>query len=171
MLAAAALEGRASDAFHDPATGAPARPAVIVTAALDTALTRLSAMLGPDLTRWTWRRAHEARFEHDLASLDPSLEPPLEPEDGDNVTPSVGASYLPRSREVRHGPVWRQVVDLAHPGLAWGVIPPGNTAEGPHARDLLDRWANHRYVPLAMDPGDITRLAESTVTLVPATTR
>jgi penicillin amidase len=186
MLAAAALEGRATsepqgraigsepqgravtNAFHDPVSGAPARPAVIVTAALDTALTRLGGMLGPDLARWTWGRAHQARFAHELAPLDPSLEPPLEPEDGDNVTPSVGASALPRSREVHHGPVWRQVVDLAHPGLAWGVIPPGNTGEGPHARDLLDRWANHRYVPLAMDPADIARLTESTLTLVPA---
>jgi penicillin G amidase len=167
-LAAAALEGRAVETFHDPVSGAPSRATPIVCAALDTALTRLDAMLGPDLAGWTWRRAHLARFEHDLASLDPTLEPALVAEDGDNVTPSVGASRLPWSREVRHGPVWRQVVDLAHPRLAWGVIPPGNTAEGPHARDLLGRWANHRYVPLVMDPGDIARLTESTMTLVPS---
>ncbi|HUK65112.1 MAG TPA: penicillin acylase family protein, partial [Dongiaceae bacterium] len=170
-LAAAALEGRSPGAFHDPVTGASAPPAPIVGAALDTALTRLDSLLGPDLARWTWGHAHEARFAHDLASLDPALEPPLVPEDGDNVTPSVGASSLPRTPIVRHGPVWRQVVDLAHPGLAWGVIPPGNTADGPHARDMLARWANHRYVPLAMDSADIARLRESTLTLVPSSRR
>jgi len=167
-FAAAAVAGRAgADAFHDPLTGAPVRPAFAVATALDSSLVKLEQMLGPELASWTWGRAHVARFAHGLARIDPSLEPPLAAEDGDNATPSVGASYLPRTREVRHGPVWRQVVDLAHPGLAWGVVPPGNAAEGPHSRDLLARWVNHRYVPLAMDPAMIAKLGESELVLTP----
>jgi penicillin amidase len=166
-LAAAALAGRAPQAWHDPVSGAPRRPAPLVAAALDTALVRLAALLGPDLTQWRWERAHRARFAHALAARFPEFEPPLVAEDGDNATPSVGASNLPRTVEVHHGPVWRQVVDLAHPELAWGVVVPGNTAEGPHAHDLLARWAGHDYVPLAMDPARIAALAESRLTLMP----
>lgn len=166
-LAAAALAGQAGDAFHDPASGAPERPAIAVATALDTALARLEVRLGPDLSKWTWGRAHVARFAHELAHLDPGLEPPLTPEDGDNHTPSVGASSLPRSREVHHGPVWRQLVDLARPDVTWAVVPPGNAGEGPHARDLLARWANHGYVPLYLDWAKVRSVTERETRLVP----
>ncbi|MFI5371899.1 MAG: penicillin acylase family protein, partial [Candidatus Eisenbacteria bacterium] len=166
-LAAAALEGQAEGAFHDPETGAPVRPAIAVAAALDTALARLDVMLGPDLSTWTWGRAHVARFAHELTRLDPDLEPPLTPEDGDNHTPSVGASSLPRSRVVTHGPVWRQVVDLARPDVTWGIVPPGNSGEGRHARDLLAAWANHQLVPLYLDPAKIRAVSESETRLMP----
>ena len=40
-------------------------------------------------------------------------------------------------------------------------------ADGPHARDMLARWANHRYVPLVLDWDRVRALAESETRIIP----
>ena len=153
-LTAAALEGKAPEALvaPDPAggTGAtPERPAVAAVAALALALDSLTVLLGPDLTRWTWERAHRAAFRSDLAGRPGAWQPPPTPMDGDNSTPSVGASRLPWTTVVTHGPVFRHLVDLAVTDSSLGILPPGNSGarRSPHLLDHLARWADHRYVP------------------------
>jgi hypothetical protein len=44
-------------------------------------------------------------------------------------------------------------VDLASPDSSWAVIAPGNSGDagGGHARDHLERWANHGYAVLRLD--------------------
>ncbi len=146
-------------------------PSVAACSALAMALDTLSARLGPDLSLWTYGRAHQARFRHALSGLDTRArwEPPLTPEDGDNASPSVGPSRLPWSIEVAHGPVFRHVVDLSRPRVSYAVVPPWNsaafTASGD--RDLRARWANHGYVPLHMDWARISAVALEHVRLVP----
>jgi acyl-homoserine lactone acylase PvdQ len=162
-LALAALQGEAPELGE--------RPAVAACSALVMALDTLAAKLGPDLARWNYRRAHQARFRHGLSALDPRSrwEPPLLPEDGDNATPSVGASRLPWTVEVTHGPVFRHVVDLARPQLSWAVVPPWNSAAFPVTgdRDLRARWVQHDYIPLHMDWAKIEQVAMDRVTLQP----
>jgi len=147
------------------------RPALAACSALVMALDTLEAKLGPDLARWRYGRAHRARFRHALSGLDPRSrwEPPLLPEDGDNATPSVGASRLPWSIEVTHGPVFRHVVDLARPLVSYAVVPPWNSAAFPPSgdRDLRARWANHGYVPLHLDRARIEEAAFDRVRLAP----
>lgn len=169
-LAAAALEGRAPDALLDPRTGEPERPAVAAVAALRLAIDSLTVLLGNDPARWTWGRAHQARFRHALHGRDPKAYPDLlVPADGANGSPCVGASALPWRTTFTHGPVFRHLVDLAVPNASLAVIPPGNQGgDGPHARDQLERWANHGYVPLTLDPARIEEYAEDRVTLTPA---
>jgi penicillin amidase len=167
-LLLAGLEGRAGDALRAPGSGQPERPAVAATRALRQALDTLATKLGPDLSRWTWSRAHLAHFHHPLAATPPRgaghWEPPLTPEDGDNSTPCVGPSRLPWSVEVSHGPVFRHVVDLGNPRWSWGVVPPGNAAG---ATDQLERWANHGYVPLLLDWALVAQAARDSLILAP----
>jgi penicillin amidase len=165
-LAAAALEGRAPEALRAPGTETPERAAVAVREALGLALDELGKQLGVDPRRWTWRRAHRARFAHPLAHHHPDLEPPAIPVDGDNSTPCVGASRLPWSIYVTHGSVWRHLVDLADSTRSLGVVPPGNGA-GAHARDHLERWAHHGYVPIDLDWRRIERAAEHDLRVQP----
>ena len=167
-LAAAALDGRAPEALRDPRSGEVEPAAHALAAALDSALAQLTVRLGADPVSWTWGRAHRARFAHGLARTWSDLEPPTIAEDGDNSTPSVGASRLPWDVRVNHGPVWRHVVDLADSTRSWGVLPPGNAGEGPHAHDLMQRWANHGYVPLDLDWDRVRAARESAWTLSPA---
>jgi penicillin amidase len=154
-LTLATAEGRAAEA-----QAGPRETSAAAAAALAIALDTLAAKLGPDLANWKYARAHQARFRHALSALDGRArwEPPLTPEDGDNATPSVGASRLPWSTEVTHGPVFRHVVDLARPDVSWAVVVPWNSAAFtlPPERDLRVRWARHDYVPLYLDAARIT---------------
>jgi penicillin amidase len=168
MLAAAALDGRAPDALRGPGSEAPERPAVAVREALHMALVALESHLGPDLSRWTWGRAHRARFRHTLAWKDSTLMPAPFPADGDQSTVSVGRSSLPWSTVFTHGPVWRHLVDLAVAESSLCVLPPGNAGSGPHARDHLARWAGHGYVPLYLDWGRVETVIGGETRLEPA---
>lgn len=168
MLTAAALDGRAPEALRVPGGEAPERAAVAATQALQIALNELERHLGPDLPRWTWGRAHRARFRHALAWRDSTLMPPPYPADGDQSTVSVGRSSLPWNTLFTHGPVWRHLVDLAVAESSLCVLPPGNAGEGRHARDHLARWAGHGYVPLHLDWARIEAVTESEWRLQPA---
>ena len=138
-------------------------------AALTTALDTLGAKLGPDLSRWTWGRAHSAYFAHPLARRGGArFEPPLTPEDGDGSTICVGGSRAPWNFKVTHGPAFRHVVDLADSLMSWMIVPPWNAADGEgHGPDLRERWASHGYVPLRMDWARIERDGVARVTLSP----
>jgi penicillin amidase len=172
-LIAGALAGRAPDALRAPGSEAPERPAAAAIAALDTALARLESRLGPDLASWTWGRAHRARFRHPPFAVERPAAfgvAALIGVDGDASSPAVAGSRLPWSTDVTHGPAWRHVVDLAVTDSSFGVIPPGNSgdARSPHARDHLQRWADHRYVPLYLAWERIEAVKESETTLAPA---
>jgi len=171
-LAWSALQGRAPEALNDPAAGRPERPAVAAVAALRLGLAELEKLLGPDLARWRYGLAHQARFRHELGrDLGVAAwEPPPTPVDGDAGTPSVGGSRLPWNRWVTHGPVLRHLVDLAVPESSFVVLPPGNSGDprSPHARDLLAFWAQHGDVPLYLSWERVEAAKESALTLRPA---
>ncbi len=155
-LTLASVTGDAPDVLAGLGKGGAAEsPSEAATASLAIALDTLSAKLGPDLATWHYGRAHQARFRHALSGLDSRSrwEAPLTPENGDNATPSVGASRLPWSIEVTHGPAFRHVVDLARPDVSWAVVTPWNSAAFTPTgdRDLRLRWARHEYVPLFLD--------------------
>jgi penicillin amidase len=171
-LAWMALQGRAPEALADPESGRPERPAVAAVAALKLGLVQLEKLLGPGLASWRYGRAHQARFRHDLARdlHVRGWEPPPTPADGDAGTPSVGGSRLPWNPWVTHGPVLRHVVDLAAADSSLVVLPPGNSGDlrSPHARDLLERWVMHGYVPLYLSWKRVEAAKESELEVSPA---
>ena len=171
-LTAAALDGRAPEALVAPGpaggTGASLeRPAVAAVAALALAMDSLAVLLGPDLAAWTWERAHRAVFRSELDGRPGAWQPPPTAVDGDNSTPCVGASRLPWSTAVTHGPVIRHLVDLAVTDSSLGLLPPGNSGSrrSVHLLDHLDRWANHAYVPFYLSWEWVERAKESEITL------
>lgn len=167
-LTLAALTGRATDALRVPGREVPESPRIAARQALRMALDSLTAQFGPNMQRWTWGRAHRARFEHPLSAMDSRArwEAAPMPIDGDGGTVSVGRTRVPFTTEVSHGPAYRQVVDLALPDSSWGIVPPWNSAV--HRVDLRQRWANHRYVPFLMDWGRVTASALESVRLEPS---
>jgi penicillin amidase len=167
-LALATLTGEAPDTLTF--RGARESRTASAAGALATALDTLGAKLGPDLARWTWGRAHRARFAHPLARRGDGarFEPPLTPEDGDGSTICVGGSRAPWNFDVGFGPAFRHVVDLADSLTSWMIVPPWNAADGNgHSTDLRGRWASHDYVPLRMDWALIEREGAARVTLSP----
>jgi len=168
-LTAAALDGRAPEALRAPGSERPERAAEAALGALDLALDSLAALLGPDPARWTWGRAHQAVFKSAMSGRPGTWQPPPMPVDGDNSTPSVGASRLPWTTLVTHGPVFRHLVDLAVTDWSLGVVPPGNSGSrrSLHLVDQLERWANHEYVPFYLSWDRVEQVKESEITLEP----
>ncbi len=167
-LTLAALTGRAPDAFRIPGRDQPESPRTAARQALRMALDSLTAHYGPDMRRWTWGRAHRARFAHPLTALraDAHWESASLPVDGDGSTVSVGGTRVPFQSEVTHGPAYRHLVDLALPDSSWGMVPPWNSSV--HRVDLRQRWADHRYVPFLMNWERISASALEFVQLEPA---
>ncbi len=96
-LALAGLEGRADSVFTLAADrDSVERPAAAAAPSREAARESLSPRRGPDMGRWTWGRAHRARFRHALSRLDGESrwEPPATPCEGDGSTPCVGSSRL-----------------------------------------------------------------------------
>ena len=172
-LALAALTGEAKDALKTP-QGVRETPEQAALGALEMACDTLSAKLGKDVGTWTWGRAHRARFAHGLSSQGADwkreFEPPLTPEDGDGSTVSVGGTRAPWNFDVRHGPCWRHVVDLADSVTSLGVIPPWNS-EVRRDADQRALWASHGYVRLDMDWERVKRGAADATTLTGGTPR
>jgi penicillin amidase len=165
-LALAHLSGEAPDTLTHG--GAHESAAAAAAGALQTALDTLAARLGPDLGTWTWNRAHRARFTHLLADRDPAFEPPVVAEDGDGSTVAVAGTRAPWSFDVRFGPQFRHVVDLADTLTSWVVIPPWNAAtDRGHSPDLRAAWARHDVVPLRMSWPAIERDAAERLDLAP----
>jgi penicillin amidase len=167
----AALRGEAPASLRDPATGRPERAALAVTEALAEALAALERELGPDVGRWSYGALHRAHFDHPLMD-DPTIAawmPDTVAIDGDGGTVSVGRSFLPRHGRVIHAPVYRHVVDLSILDRSWLIVTPGNSGdlEGPHGRDLVQRWADHEPVELRMDWERIDATARRVTTLSP----
>ncbi len=148
------------------------RPARGAAAALDSALVDLARLLGPDLSTWRWGRAHRAHFPREIAGWypdEPGWRTASVAVDGDNSTPCVAPSRLPRSIEVVHGPAFRHLVDLAVGDSSLAVIPPGNVPDdAPSARELTRLWAGHGYVPLFLEGPRIDAVAAGRLRLTPA---
>lgn len=167
----AALRGEAPASLRHPDTGRPERAALAATEALATALAALERRLGGGFERWTYGEVHRASFGHPLDD-EPAIAA-LMPDsigiDGDGGTVSVGRSFLPRHGRVVHAPVFRHVVDLSIPDRSWIVVTPGNSGDldGPHARDLLARWADHAPVELSLRWIEIEAGASGVTRLVP----
>ncbi|MCC6651652.1 MAG: penicillin acylase family protein [Candidatus Eisenbacteria bacterium] len=172
-LALAALSGEAAGELKSPA-GEPETPPQAALAALEMALDTLTAKLGPDMSAWKWGAAHRARFVHALsaqgASARARFEPPYTPEDGDGSTPSVGGTRAPFHFDVRHGPCYRHVVDLADSVTSLGVVPPWNS-ERRREPAMRDEWARHGYVRFDLDWDRVSAAATETLTLQSAAPR
>lgn len=158
-----ALEGviARQDAWwcDDKATPAAETCAQQSAAAFTRALDELQQRHGPDVARWRWGAAHQARSEHRPFSRVKPLARLFElrtPVGGDTFTvnaarvsfrtdSTTGERYLNE-----HGPSLRALYDVADPARSRFIHSGGQSGLpfSPHYRDFVERWANVEYVPL-----------------------
>lgn len=145
------LAGRAP-AFCRPDCDGPA------ARALDAAVEQLSALYGPDMNRWRWGEAHQARLEHPLLRFIPGLSWATRlavPTAGDGqtvlrATPRGGAEQ-PFTNV--HGAGLRLVADMASPDGLLAIIGTGQSGHplSAHWGDLLPLWADGRMLRLSRE--------------------
>jgi penicillin G amidase len=129
-------------------------------AALERALTRLQAAYGPDISQWTWGRAHFALSAHKPFGNLPGLARFFDvrvPTGGDSFTVNVG-QYWPNGDATpfanRHAASMRAVYDLADLENSRFIYQTGQSGLvfSSRYRDMRDGWAALEYRPLQLKP-------------------
>ena len=150
----AAVEGilKRSDTFWCGAAGCPAQ----VSAALDRALTRISARQGQDMRAWRWGAWHPAISSHKPFGKVPLLNTFFDVRTesaGDLFTVNVGQYWANDPKEPfanRHAASMRAVYDLADPDQSVFIYQTGQSGYvfDTRSRSMANAWASGQYRPL-----------------------
>lgn len=145
-----------SDAFWCGASGC----SVPVSAALDRALDRISARLGPDVSQWRWGAWHPAISSHRPFGKVPYLNALFDvrvESAGDLFTVNVGQywaneSHMPFAN--RHAASMRAVYDLSPADASVFIYQTGQSGHAfdPRSRNMSADWAKGHYWPLQAKP-------------------
>ena len=160
----AAVEGilKRSDAFWCGGAGCPAQ----VSAALDRALTRLTAQQGTDMRAWRWGAWHPAISSHKPLGKVPYVSAAFDVRTesaGDLFTVNVGQYWANDPQEPfanRHAASLRAVYDLAEPDQSVFIYQTGQSGHAfdPRSRDMAHAWASGRYRPLQQTGKPVHRM-------------
>jgi penicillin amidase len=168
------LDGRGNDYWlRDPVTGHERPRHELLGRALQEALERLEAELGPDMSRWTWGRVNRVHFAHTLGSVKPLhllFNRGPYPMGGDQDT-LLRASTNPGFPREPVGVVdaVRFIADLDDWEQCRIVVPGGQSGHvgSPHYADLIPLWRKGHYQPMPFGRDRVERYARSRLTLVP----
>jgi penicillin G amidase len=134
--------------------------------AMEAALARTRARLGPDSTRWRWGALHLAAFPHRVsAAFD--LAPVARGGDGSTVNSTSGADFKQSA-----GATFREILDLADWDNSVATSVPGQSGQPESAfyGNLLPLWARGEYFPLVYSRAAVERDTRHILWLRPAAT-
>ncbi|MBF0355478.1 MAG: penicillin acylase family protein [Alphaproteobacteria bacterium] len=123
-----------------------------ITRALDEALRRLGRDFGQDMSRWRWKDAHKAKFQHGILERLPIPEEWVAPSidtDGDGFSLNRGSFSFGSFRHF-HGAGLRAVFDLKTPSASRYIIATGQSGNpfSPHYADLIGMWRDGQSLKL-----------------------
>ncbi len=149
-------EGRSSW-FDDISTGERETRDDIVLRSLRQASEALRERLGNDMKTWRWGEIHEVTFRHPFGlvkPLDKLFDIGPFPYGGGPTALVSGEYSFNEPFRVTVGSSFRMVVDLADPGRAIRVLPPGQSGQvfHRHFRDQAPLWLNGGYRMVVLDP-------------------
>ena len=160
-----------------------ARDRALLTS-LERAIDRTESLLGTRWSRWEWGKLHVAHFEHPIAPVvDEALARRLAvgpvPVGGGGETvgdtgystagPPEGVEDMRAFFEVASGASFRQVIDVGAWDRSVTMNNPGQSGDpsSPHYRDLIERWAKGRPVPLLYSRDQVEAAAELRISCTP----
>jgi penicillin amidase len=126
--------------------------------ALDSALDKIVAMQGNNVTDWNWGRAHPALSSHKPFGNVKTLAPYFDvmgPSGGDSFTVNVGQYWTSSATmpfATRHAASMRAVYDLANLDDSGFIYQTGQSGHpfSPRYRDMTYEWGQVKYRPLRM---------------------
>jgi penicillin amidase len=157
----------------DEATFGPSPEAArdrLLLVTLRTAVDKLTALEGPDPTKWSWGKIHVVRFRHPLDRLPGAawmdLGPLARPGDGFTV---CATTYPGNDYAQTHGASYREVLDVGNWDESKGINVPGESAQpgSHHYEDLVPIWAQGRYFPLLYSRPAVEKAATDHLLLEP----
>jgi penicillin amidase len=143
-----------------------------VTTALHDGVASLTRLLGDDIARWQWGRAHRAVFPHQGLDAVGALRPLLSrsiASAGDWSTVNVGAVDADIPYEQREIPGYRHIVDLSPANDSRFLDSVGQSGHflSRHYDDALQSWRDVRHRKMRMNRDEIERGAIGRLTLTP----
>jgi penicillin amidase len=136
-------------------------PAAVMTAALETVAQTLAQELGPDVSSWTWGRAHTVTLAHPLGqafSLGPmAVGGGLSSLDAARYAPVVDGKATAQPA-VFEAPNARILVELtpAKVTMRAAIMAGESGVPGdPHFQDQLSMWLSARTRPAYFEPGEV----------------
>ena len=131
--------------------------------AMDRALARLSAELGPVPARWRWGDLHPAISSHKPFGKVPGLQRLFDQavvSEGDLFTVNVGQYWANERQQpfaTRHAASMRAVYDLAEPERSQFIYQTGQSGHpfDPRSHDMARAWSTHGYRLLQLQPQHI----------------
>ncbi|MBI5880154.1 MAG: penicillin acylase family protein [Chloroflexi bacterium] len=160
------------DWFEDAAEQ-PLSREQILSAAIADAVAYLKKAVGPDMSRWTWGRIHQAAFNHTLGAqkpLDRIFNRGPYPYGGDTNT-VWQAAFVPQLPIAPGGgsASWRQIIDVSDWDASRAVHTTGQSGHpaSKHYDDMIPMWLNGDYHPMLWARERVEAHAESRLTLTP----
>jgi penicillin amidase len=141
--------------------------------ALAAAYAQLQRELGADTARWRWGDMHTIVNRHPLGTVSQlASDVNIGPFSNGGGPDTVWAAFFsPGSDDFATAadPVFRHVVDMAHPEKSWLALDTGNWGQplSPHYADLNADWRNNRLIPGLMDRAEIEQNIEGVLVLKP----
>ncbi len=144
----------------------------LLLASLASAVSRLTARHGADMSAWVWGADHHALLQHPMsAALSAEQKARYEvgpwPRGGDGNT--VGATGDGENQ--LSGASFRIIVEAGDWDNAVGANSPGQSGNvhSPHYRDLFELWKDDRYFPVKYTRAAVEGVTEARSILAPAT--
>lgn len=146
----------------------------MLDAALTSAWTEASELLGPDTAKWRYGTLHQLRIRHPLSAI-PEIAAAFPPIEGEG---SGGDGYTVMARWLGAGPDWDvlggasyvQVIDVGAWDNSLMLLLPGQSIDprSPHYRDQYRPWAEGRMQPMPFSRAAVEASAIARTTLRPS---
>ncbi len=145
----------------------------LLLTSLSEAYAELQKLQGSDASQWQWGKLHHNLMGHPLAAaVDDATRAKL------NVgpMPTHGGAYSPNQSTYRssdfqqtNGPSFRVVVDVGNWDNSRAVNSPGQSGDpdGPHYRDLAEKWLKGEYFPLLYSRAAVEKATVERIRLQP----
>ncbi|HTU34005.1 MAG TPA: penicillin acylase family protein [Candidatus Acidoferrum sp.] len=138
---------------------------------LKSAHEKLTALEGPDPSKWAWERIHVVEFLHPLDQA-PGVKKLFDlgpiPRPGDDYTVNATGFWAGGYKQVA-GASYREIMDLGDWDNSVAVNVPGQSGQpgSPHYSDLLPLWSEGRYFPLSYSRTTVAKYATDKLVLEP----
>lgn len=146
----------------------------VFTEAFNNTIETLRQQLGEDPAGWAWGHLHTIEFTHPIGRVWPFNLifniGPVELGGAYNEINNQKQSGTEDGFKVKAGPSTRRIIDFAHPEVALGILPVGNSGHifSPFYKDQLDLYTKGKYRPEWLDETEIKNHQTHKLELLPA---
>ncbi len=144
----------------------------IASVTLEQAVSRASALMGSDPSRWAWGKVHTIHFTHPLYHYVGKEQQALlymPPVSRGGSGDTLNSTRYRNDFTITSGASWRMVLDVGNWDNAWMTNTPGQSGVPGtrHYSDLLSVWADDEALPLVFSRERVEKHTEQIIFLEP----